>query len=86
VTEPAFPFPPPDPAAVAEEVLELLRSGRPDAAALALEPLPEMTREALGQAVRTGLVAGVDAVGAEVAAALDGLHGSRPRAREPEAK
>jgi len=62
-----------------------LRSGRPDAVALALEPLPETIREALvGAAVRTGLVVGADAAGGEVTAALDGLRGSRDPARETE--
>jgi hypothetical protein len=80
----AFFLPPPAPASVAEEALELLRSGRPDAVALALEPLPETIREARGAAVRTGLVAGADAAGGEVTAALDGLRGSRDPARETE--
>ena len=61
-----------------------MRSGHPDAVALALEPLPETLREALGRAVRTGLVAGVDTAGSEVTAALDGLRGSRDPARETE--
>ena len=82
MTGPIFPFPPPDASAVAEEVLELLRGGQPDAVALALEPLPETIREALGQAVRTALADDVSAVEAEVTAALDGVRGPRDPAPE----